>query len=194
MKHGKHIRGSAAVKRVMFSSAVAVAAAGAILATSAMSSAPAHAGRPAAVHAIASPAAATQSAAKPATAKPAAAKPDAALARAFRKYFRHQAATGMTAWLKTGIEARNEAILVQARLDGFPHRDGALPADSAALAASARTGLAHPSPEDTAGWNKLMHAELTIARELPIPAEGNLATAMDSVIRHDYLAFATATS
>jgi hypothetical protein len=195
MQHANHIRGSAVIRRFAVSAAVAAVAAGAILGTAAMSSAPAPAARPAAIHATATPAApaAAAPAARPAGTR-SAARPDAALARAFRQYFRHQAATGMTAWLRTGIEARNQAILVQARLDGFPHRDGALPADSAALAASARDGLAHPAPRDTAGWNTLMHHELTLARELPIPAQGNLATDMDPVIQHDYLAFATATS
>ena len=83
---------------------------------------------------------------------------------------------------------------MQARGDAYPHRNNALPADSAALAASARNGLAHPAPLDTAGWNKIMHDELTIARQLPIPAQGQLATTQATVIRHDYLAFARATS
>ena len=100
----------------------------------------------------------------------------------------------MTAWIKTGTESSNEAILMQARGDAYPHRNAALPADSAALAASARNGLAHPSPLDTAGWNKIMHDEITIARQLPIPAQGQAATTQASVIKYDYLAFARATS
>jgi hypothetical protein len=99
----------------------------------------------------------------------------------------------MTAWIKSGVESSNEAILMQARGDAYPHRNAALPADSAALAASARNGLAHPSPVDTAGWNKIMH-EITIARQLPIPAQGQAATTQASVIKYDYLAFARATS
>ena len=140
-----------------------------------------------------SAAAVVQVTASPAAARMAA-KPESALARAFRKYFRHQAATGMTAWTKTGIESSNEAILMKARGDAYPHRNNALPADSAALAAAARNGLAHPSPVDTAGWNKIMHDEITIARQLPIPAQGQLATTQATIIRHDYLAFARATS
>ena len=200
MQHRNLMRGSTGVKRFVVTSAVALAAAGAILGTAAMSSSTVHSAtaRPAAAQpAIARPATA-RPAASPATVSPAvspaAAKPDTALARAFRSYFRHQAATGMTAWLNTGIETRNEAILVQARLDAFPHRDAALPADSAALAASARHGLAHPSPVDTAGWNKIMHDELAIAAELPIPADGNAATALDPIIARDYLTYAEATS
>ena len=100
----------------------------------------------------------------------------------------------MTTWIKTASRTRNEAILVQARLDAFPHRNAALPADSAALAAAARNGLAHPSPVDTAGWNKIMHDEITIARELPVIPEGNAATAEATTIKYDYLAFARATS
>jgi hypothetical protein len=141
----------------------------------------------------ATPAAARPAAARLVTATPAA-KPESALARAFRKYFRHQAATGMTAWIKTGTESSNEAILMQARGDAYPHRNAALPADSAALAASARNGLAHPSPLDTAGWDKIMHDEITIAKELPVIPEGNAATAEGTVIKYDYLAFARATS
>jgi hypothetical protein len=157
---------------------------------------PAHATRPAAA-AVTQAAAAT---AKPAAAQPAAtaakaaAKPESAMAAAFTKFFRHQAADGMAAWLKTGTEARNEAILIKARGDAYPHRDAALPADSAALAASARHGLAHPAPRDTAGWDALMHDELTLARELPDPYLGNAATAMAPVILRGYLTFTTATA
>lgn len=152
---------------------------------------------PAASPAVASPAASpavARPAARSAAARPAAARPDTALARAFRKYFRQQAASGMTAWIKTGIEQRNQAILIQARADAFPHRDAALPADSAALRASARAGLARPSPVDTAGWDKMMRDEVTIAAELPIPSEGDAATALDPIIEQDLLAFALATS
>jgi hypothetical protein len=39
-----------------------------------------------------------------------------------------------------------------------------------------------------------MHDELTIARQLPIPAQGQAATTQASVIKYDYLAFARATS
>jgi hypothetical protein len=193
MQHRNHMRGSTGVKRFVVTAAVAVAATTAILGTAAMSSSTSHSAQPATVR----PAAAQPATVRPATAGPAArpaATPDTALARAFRKFFRHQAASGMTAWLKSGIELRNEAILVQARLDAFPHRDAALPADSAALAASARKGLAHPSPVATARWNKIMRDELTIAQELPIPSEGNAATAEAPVIQQDYLAFAEATS
>jgi hypothetical protein len=83
---------------------------------------------------------------------------------------------------------------MQARGDAYPHRNAALPADSAALATAARNGLAHPSPVDTAGWDKIMHDELTIARELPIPAEGPAATTEATIIKYDYLTFARATS
>jgi hypothetical protein len=166
---------------------------------------PAHATRPAAAAvtqaaATAKPATAKPAAAQPAAAQPAAtaakaaAKPESALAAAFTKFFRHQAADGMAAWLKTGTEARNEAILIKARGDAYPHRDAALPADSAALAASARHGLAHPAPRDTAGWDALMHDELTLARELPDPYLGNAATAMAPVILRGYLTFTTATA
>jgi hypothetical protein len=196
-------RASATAKRFMLATAVAAAMLGTAAATTAFTSRPAApataspaAARPVTVSATASPAAARPATATRATATPAAkpARPESALARAFRKYFRHQAATGMTAWTKTGIESSNEAILMKARGDAYPHRNAALPADSAALAAAARNGLAHPSPVDTAGWNKIMHDELTIARQLPIPAQGQLATTQATVIRHDYLAFARATS
>jgi len=186
----QHKNLSAAVKRLALTTAVAAAMAATIAATTAFSSHPATpaAARPAAARLVtATPAA------SPATARPAA-KPESALARAFRKYFRHQAATGMTAWIKTGTESSNEAILMQARGDAYPHRNAALPADSAALAASARNGLAHPSPLDTAGWDKIMHDEITIARQLPNPAQGQAATTQASVIKYDYLAFARATS
>jgi hypothetical protein len=126
--------------------------------------------------------------------KPVTARPDSELARVFRSYFRQREVSGMTAWIKSGIEQRNQAILVQARNDGFPHRNAALPADSAALAASAREGLAHPSPLGTARWNKLMRDELTIARELPIDAEEDAATAEALVVEQDYLAYVLATS
>jgi hypothetical protein len=183
----QHKNLSAAVKRFALTTAVAAAMFGTIAATTAFTSHPASpAARPAA--------AAVQLVTARATASPAAAKPESALARAFRKYFRHQAASGMTAWIKTGTESSNEAILMQARGDAYPHRNAALPADSAALAASARNGLAHPSPLDTAGWNKIMHDEITIARQLPIPAQGQLATTQATVIKYDYLAFARATS
>ena len=119
---------------------------------------------------------------------------DAALTAAFRRYFHHQNTTGMTAWTRTGIEQNNQAILFQARADAFPHRNANLPADAAALAASARTGLAHPSPLDTTGWDTLMHAELTIARELPVIALGNAATTQATTITRDYLAYTQATS
>ena len=190
------IHASAGVKRFVLTSAIAAAMLGTIATTTAFSS---HSATPAATPAAATqvtakPVAASQLTARPATARPAAAKPESALARAFRKYFRHQAASGMTAWIKTGTESSNEAILMQARGDAYPHRNAALPADSAALAASARNGLAHPSPVDTAGWDKIMHDELTIARQLPIPAQGQAATTQASVIKYDYLAFARATS
>jgi hypothetical protein len=192
-------RASATARRFMLAAAVAAAVLGTAATTTAFTSRPA--APPAAAQAAARPAAArpatakaTASAAKPAAGKPAAARPESALARAFRKYFRHQAATGMTAWTRTGTESSNEAILMQARGDAYPHRDAALPADSAALAAAARHGLAHPSPVDTAGWNKIMHDELTIARQLPIPVQGPAATIEAAIIRHDYLAFARATS
>jgi hypothetical protein len=156
---------------------------------------PAHTTQPTAAAAVTQAAATT---AKPAAAKPAAAKaaakPESKMAAAFTKFFRHQAADGMAAWLKTGTEARNEAILIKARGDAYPHRDAALPADSAALAASARHGLAHPAPRDTAGWDALMHDELTLARELPDPYLGNAATAMAPVILRGYLTFTTATA
>jgi hypothetical protein len=151
---------------------------------------PAHTTQPTAAAA----AAVTRTTARTAAAKPAAAKPESKMAAAFTKFFRHQAADGMAAWLKTGTEARNEAILIKARGDAYPHRDAALPADSAALAASARHGLAHPAPRDTAGWDALMHDELTLARELPDPYLGNAATAMAPVILRGYLTFTTATA
>ena len=151
---------------------------------------PAHTTRPTAAAA----AAVTRTTARTAAAKPAAAKPESKMAAAFTKFFRHQAADGMAAWLKTGTEARNEAILIKARGDAYPHRDAALPADSTALAASARHGLAHPAPRDTAGWDALMHDELTLARELPDPYLGNAATAMAPVILRGYLTFTTATA
>ena len=183
------IQASAGVKRFVLTTAVAAAMLGTAATTTAFTSHPAApAARPAAVVQLVT--------ASPAAAKPAAkpARPESALARAFRRYFRHQAASGMTAWIKSGIESSNEAILMQARGDAYPHRNAALPADSAALAAAARNGLAHPSPVDTAGWNKIMHDEITIARQLPIPAQGQAATTQASVIKYDYLAFARATS
>jgi hypothetical protein len=181
---------SAAVKRFALTTAVAAAMTATIAATAAFASQPA---TPAAARPAAARLATATPAASPATARPAA-KPESALARAFQKYFRHQAASGMTAWIKTGTESSNEAILMQARGDAYPHRNAALPADSAALAASARNGLAHPSPLDKAGWDKIMHAELTIAKELPIPAEGPAATTEASTIKYDYLTYARATS
>jgi hypothetical protein len=39
-----------------------------------------------------------------------------------------------------------------------------------------------------------MHDELTIARELPNPAQGPAATTEATTIRNDYLTFARATS
>jgi hypothetical protein len=39
-----------------------------------------------------------------------------------------------------------------------------------------------------------MHDELTIARELPIPAQGPAATTEATTIRNDYLTYARATS
>ena len=187
----QHKNLSAAVKRFALTTAVAAVMAGTIAATTAFTS---HTAAPATRPA----AAAVQQVTARATASPAtarsAAKPESALARAFRKYFRHQAATGMTAWIKTGTESSNEAILMQARGDAYPHRNAALPADSAALAASARNGLAHPSPLDTAGWNKIMHDEITIARQLPIPAQGQAATTQAAVIKYDYPSFARSTS
>jgi hypothetical protein len=194
MQHKNFTTGASAVKRALLTAAVAAAMTATIAATTGFTTHTATpATRPAAdvQHLAASPAA------KPAVAKAAAkpaAKPESALARAFRKYFRHQAATGMTAWTRTGTEKNNQAILMQARGDAYPHRNAALPADSAALAAAARNGLAHPAPVDTAGWNKIMHDELTIARELPIPAQGPAATTEATTLRNDYLAFARATS
>ena len=99
------------------------------------------------------------------------------------------AAARMTAWKKSGIERRNEAILVRARNDAWPHRNAELPAESALLAAAARKGLASPSPEDTAAWNKIMRDEIKIARELPVISEGDAATAEAPVIERDYFAF-----
>ena len=186
MQHTKLHRSSTAAKRCLLTAAVAAAATAAILTTTAATSATTQpAPRPAAT-------AARTTTAAPATARTAA--PDAALARAFRRYFRHQAATGMTTWLRTGIEHRNQATLIQARLDAWPHRDAALPADSAALLRAARNGLAHPSPEDTAGWDKIMHNEITIARELPVIPDGNAATALAPVIQQEYLTYTQHTS
>src|ERR1022692_3732933 len=185
MQHKNLTTRASAVKRLALTTAVAAAMFGTIAATTAFSSHPA------------TPAAARPAAARLVTATPAvspAAKPESALARAFKKYFRHQAASGMTAWIKTGTESSNEAILMQARGDAYPHRNAALPADSAALAAAARNGLAHPSPLATARWNKIMHDEITIAREPPVIPEGNAATAEATIIKYDYLAFARATS
>jgi hypothetical protein len=179
MQHRNLRTRASAVKRFALAAAAMLAT---IAATTAFTSHTATAtataaARPAAVQQVtASPAA---SPAAPAAATPA--------ARAFRKYFRHQAATGTTAWISTGTERDNEAILMQARGDAYPHRN-------AALAAAARNGLAHPSPVDTAGWNKIMHDELTIARQLPIPVQCPAATIQATIIRHDYLAFARATS
>jgi len=193
MQHTNLTTRASAVKRVVVTTAVAAAMAATIAATTGFTT---HTATPAT-----RPAAAVQHAAAKATASPAAkpaaraaAKPESALARAFTRYFRHQAASGMTAWIRTGTEQDNEAILMQARGDAYPHRNAALPADSAALAAAARHGLAHPSPVDTAGWDKIMHDELTIARELPIPAQGPAATTEATTIRNDYLTFARATS
>ena len=193
MQH-KNLRIQAsAVKRVVLTTAVAAAMFGTIATTTAFTS---HSATPAAARPAAARLVTVKATARPAAAKPAtkAARPESALARAFRKYFRHQAATGMTAWIKSGIESSNEAILMQARGDAYPHRNAALPAASAALAAAARHGLAHPSPVDTAGWDKIMHDELTIARELPIPAQGPAATTEATTIRNDYLTYARATS
>jgi hypothetical protein len=195
MQHSKNNQGSTAAKRIALFLVPAIAAA--VLGTAALAAAshataataPATATTTAtASHATASHATASHAAARTAT------RPESALARTLRRFFARQAATGMTRWIKSGAEQRNEAILVQARADAFPHRDAALPADSAALAASARRGLAHPSPQDTAGWDTLMHDELTIAAELPVPAEGNAATAEAPVIEQAYLAFTNATS
>jgi hypothetical protein len=149
------IQASAGVKRFVLTTAVAAAMVGTAATTTAFTShtaTPATRPAAAAVQLVTASPAARPAAARPAAAKPAA-KQESALARAFNKYFRHQAASGMTAWIKTGTEQANEAILMQARGDAYPHRNAALPADSAALAASARHGLAHPSPVDTAGWN-----------------------------------------
>jgi hypothetical protein len=194
MQHKNLTTRASALKRIVLTTAVAAAMAATIAATTGFTS---HTATPATRPA----AAAVQHAAAKATASPAAkpaaraaAKPESALARAFSRYFRHQAASGMTAWIRTGTEQSNEAILMQARGDAYPHRNAALPADSAALAAAARHGLAHPSPVDTAGWDKIMHDELTIARELPIPAQGPAATTEATTIRNDYLTYARATS
>ena len=100
-----------------------------------------------------------------------------------------RAAARMTAWKKSGIERRNEAILVRARNDAWPHRNAELPAESALLAAAARKGLASPSPEDTAAWKKIMRDEIKIAKELPVVSEGNAATAEAPVIERDYFVF-----
>jgi hypothetical protein len=198
MQHTKLHRSSTAAKRCLLTAAVAAAATAAILTTTAATSATTQpAPRPAATQTTTQPAATAATAARTTTAAPAAARtaaPDAALARAFRRYFRHQAATGMTTWLRTGIEHRNQATLIQARLDAWPHRDAALPADSAALLRAARNGLAHPSPEDTAGWDKIMHNEITIARELPVIPDGNAATALAPVIQQEYLTYTQHTS
>lgn len=195
MQHSNlRTRASATAKRFALATAVTAAVLGTAATTTAFTThaaAPAAATQPAARPAAPAPATAIPAAAAPAAK---AARPESALARAFRKYFRHQAATGMTAWTRTGTESSNEAILMQARGDAYPHRNATLPADSAALAAAARHGLAHPCPVDTAGWNKIMHDELTIARQLPIPAQGPAATIEAAIIRHDYLAFARATS
>ena len=192
MQHKNLTTRASAVKRIVLTTAVAAAMAATIAATTGFTTHTATpATRPAAVQHAAAKATASP-AAKPAAR--AAAKPESALARAFSRYFRHQAASGMTAWTRTGTEQSNEAILMQARGDAYPHRNAALPADSAALAAAARHGLAHPSPVDTAGWDKIMHDELTIARELPIPAQGPAATTEATTIRNDYLTYARATS
>jgi len=188
MSGKKSFWGSTAVKVIVLICGAAIT----ITAIIAITTSPAkhtsrHLPKPAAVTLAAAPAAA-------APAAPAAAKPESKMAAAFTRFFRHQAADGMTAWTATGTEARNQAILIKARGDAYPHRDAALPADSAALAASARHGLAHPAPRDTAGWNTLMHDELTLARELPDPYQGNAATALAPVILRAYLTFTTATA
>jgi hypothetical protein len=195
MQHTKLHRSSTAAKRCLLTAAVAAAATAAILTTTAATSATTQpAPRPAATAARTTPAPAAAKTDARTTARTAAARTDAALARAFRRYFRHQAATGMTTWLRTGIEHRNQATLIQARLDAWPHRDAALPADSAALLRAARNGLAHPSPQDTAGWDKIMHNEITIARELPVIPDGNAATALAPVIQQEYLTYTQHTS
>jgi len=196
MQHSKNNQGSTAAKRIALFLVPAIAAA--VLGTAALAAAShataATAPATATTTATASHATATATATASHAAARTATRPESALARTLRRFFARQAATGMTRWIKSGAEQRNEAILVQARADAFPHRDAALPADSAALAASARRGLAHPSPQDTAGWDTLMHDELTIAAELPVPAEGNAATAEAPVIEQAYLAFTNATS
>jgi hypothetical protein len=189
MRHRKlRFWGSAGVRRSVLIAAVAAAVLG-VAAMAASSAFRSHS--PAAVRPAATPAVSPMPAP---VASPVTVRPDSELARVFRKYFHQQEVSGMTAWIKSGVEQRNQAILVQARNDAFPERNAALPADSAALAASARQGLAHPSPLGTAKWNKLMRDELTIARELPVPAEGDAATAEALVIEQDYLAFALASS
>jgi hypothetical protein len=132
----------------------------------------------------ASPVAAPAAAAGPATAPT-----TSAASRPASQSPGQRAAARMTAWKKSGIERRNEAILVRARNDAWPHRNAELPAESALLAAAARKGLASPSPEDTAGWNKIMRDEIKIARELPVISEGDAATAEAPVIERDYFAF-----
>jgi hypothetical protein len=133
----------------------------------------------------ASPVAVQAAAAGPATAASAASAP----ARPARQSPGQRAAARMTAWKKSGIERRNEAILVRARNDAWPHRNAELPAESALLAAAARKGLASPSPEDTAAWNKIMRDEIKIAKELPVVSEGDAATAEAPVIERDYFVF-----
>jgi hypothetical protein len=185
-----HTKNSSRTSTIIKITALVPAAAITIAAVLTLTAAtPAHTPSPAATP-VTAPVTATPAAA----AKPAAAKPETKMAAAFTRFFRHQAADGMTAWTATGTEARNQAILIKARGDAYPHRDAALPADSAALAASARHGLAHPAPRDTAGWNTLMHNELTLARELPDPYLGNAATALAPVILRDYLTFTAATA
>jgi len=184
MPHAKHSsRASTIIKITALVPAAAITITAILTLTTAHPATPAH--RPATATTVT-----TTAPAAPA----AAAKPETKMAAAFTKVFRHQAADGMTAWTATGTEARNQALLIKARGDAYPHRDAALPADSAALAASARHGLAHPAPADTAAWNTLMHNELTLARELPDPYQGNAATALAPVILRDYLTFTTATA
>lgn len=60
---------------------------------------------------------------------------------------------------------------------------------AALLAAAARKGLASPSPEDTAAWNKIMRDEIKIAKELPVVSESDAATAEAPVIERDYFVF-----
>lgn len=195
MRHSNlRLRDSAGVKRLVLISAVT----GAMLGTAALSTSAAFhsprptAAQPAAAQLVARPTAA-QLVARAEAVKPVV-QPDSALARAFRRYFHQRAVSGMTAWIKSGIEQSNEAILIQARGDAMPHRNAALPADSAALEASAKDGLANPSPEDKAGWDKIMRDEITLAKELPVPVEGDAATAEAQVIEMDFVAFAEATS